>query len=209
MLFTEEIYFKEEFYSVLLREADNLLMQVIEEHKPIWKSYAGDVIASYDIKDYKLLLDDLILDKRLMKENEKFCDQEPSVDVVTGNKVLQKLECTVGYTGGIVIGRELVNTYHLPENLSEYPCYCYKYVYELIFDQGVLTMSIDHSKAMMRIRMNIEKGFRNVKNSKDLRCINSFLKQTFCSNYARNQKLRKWKKKIYHFKHKLNDGEVY
>lgn len=205
MLFTEEIYFKQEFFSVLLREADNLLMQVVDDHKSIWKSYAGDVIASYDLKDYKLVLDDLIIDKRLMKDNEKFCDVEPCIDVVTGNKVFQALNCPVGYTGGIIIGRELVDTYSFGENHSEYPCYCYKYVYELIFDQGALTMSIDHSKAMLRIRKNIEKGFRNVKNAKDLRCIHKFLSQTFCRSYERNRKLRIWKKKIYRVKHKLND----
>lgn len=205
MLFTEVIYFKEEFYTVLLREADNLLTQVIDDHKPIWKSYAGDVIASYNLSQHMLVLEDVILEKNLMKENEKFCEQEPSIDMVTGNKVLERLGYPVNYTGGIIIAKDLANTYTFSETLSEYPCYCYKYVYELIFEQGALTISVDHSKAMMRIRMNIEKGYRNLKNSKDSRCIHRFLSQTFCRDYEKNRKLRSWKKKWYHYRYKLKD----
>lgn len=205
MLFTEEIYFKNEFYSCLYREADNLLMQVVDEHKPIWKSYSGDVIASYSIDHYTLVLQDLILDKHLMKDNEKFCEQEPIIDGVTGNKVFERLERPITYTGGIIIAKDLVDTYSFGDELNEYPCYCYKNVYELIFDQGQITMSIDHSKAMQRIRINIEKGLRNLKNQKDIRCINKFLSQTFYNKYDKNRKLRKWKKKIYKVKHKMDD----
>ncbi|MDO5520341.1 MAG: hypothetical protein Q4G58_07615 [bacterium] len=207
MLFTEEIYFKNDFYTVLLREADNLLMEVVREHKPIWKSYSGDVIASYDLQDYMLTLQDLILDKHLMKRNEKFCDREPIIDMVTGNKVFDKLNCPVKYTGNIIVAKDLIDTFSLEENLSEYPCYCYKEVYELCFDQGCLTMSIDHSKAMVRIRKNIEKGLRNTKNAKDVRCINKFLKQTFCHDFEKNRKLRTIKNKVYKVKHKLHNEE--
>lgn len=204
MLFTEEIYFKNDFYTVLLREADNLLMDIVRDHKPIWKSYAGDVIASYDLQNYMLTLQDLILDKHLMKENEKFYDQIPSVDLITGNKVFDKLNCPVNYTGHIVVAKDVVDTFSYDEGLSEYPCFCYKEVYELCFDQGALVTSIDHSKAMVRIRKNIEKGLRNVKNQKDIRCINKFLNQTFCHDFERNRKLRKVKNKIYRVKHKVH-----
>ncbi len=205
MLFAEEIYFKKDFYSVLLREQDNLLMQAINEHKSIWKSYSGDVIASYDLIDYKLTLEDLILDKNLMKDNESFCGQEPTIDMVNGNKVFEKLGYPLTYTGGIIIAKDIAETFHYGESLSEYPCYCYQNVYELIFDQGILIMSVDHSKAMHRIRKNVEKGLRNLKNQKDMRCIQNFLHETFCKSYERNRKLRKIKKKVYKVKHKIHD----
>ncbi len=203
MLFTEEIYFKNDFYTVLLREADNLLMEVVREHKPIWKSYSGDVIASYDLQNYMLTLQDLILDKHLMKDNEKFYDREPSVDLITGSKVFDKLNCPVKYTGHIIVAKDIVDTFSYDGDQAEYPCFCYKEVYELCFEQGALVTSIDHSKAMVRIRKNIEKGLRNVKNTKDIRCINRFLKQTFCHDFERNRKLRKLKNKVYRVKRKV------
>ncbi len=204
MLFTEEIYFKKDFYTVLLRERDNLLMDVIKEHKPIWKSYSGDVIASYDLQEYMLTLQDLILDKNLMKNNEKFYEKEPITDLVTGNKVFSQLHCPVTYTGNIIVAKDIVDTFSYEDDLSEYPCFCYKEVYELCFDQGCLTMSIDHSKAMLRIRKNIEKGLRNVKNAKDIRCIHKFLNQTFCHNFEKNRKQKKIKNKIYHIRRKIS-----
>lgn len=209
MLFIEEICFREEFYSVLYREVDNLLMPLIEEHKTIWKSYAGDVIASYAITDYRLELEDLILDKNLMKDQELFLDREPVTDRITGNKVLEHLQHPLSYTGGIIVAREIVDTFHLSDGLSEYPCYCYKEVYELIFDQGALIMSIDHSKAMLRIRKNLEKGLRSLKSAKDIRTINKFLNQTFCKEYEKNRKLRFWKKKFYKMRHKISDNSSF
>lgn len=205
MLFAEEIYFKKDFYSVLLREQDNLLMQAINEHKGIWKSYSGDVIASYDLLEYKLTLEDLILDKHLLKDNEMFCGKEPTLDMVNGNKVFEKLQYPLTYTGGIIIAKDLVETFHYGESLSEYPCYCYQTVYELIFEQGILIMSIDHSKAMLRIRKNVERGLRSLRNQKDIRCIQNFLNETFCKNYERNRKLRSWKKKVYRVKRKIQE----
>lgn len=95
----------------------------------------------------------------------------------------------VYFRGGIVIGKGLENTFHFEEN---YPCYCYETVIELIFNEGKLITTIDHSKAMDRIRKNIEKGLRNLDNEIDLASINKFLRKSFVKKYPGNFKFNRW-----------------
>lgn len=90
------------------------------------------------------------------------------------------LKIGLTYSGGIIIARDFVESYG---NFEEYPCYCYKRVFELIFEDGRLVTSIDHSKAMTRIRKNIEKGLRDIRSKKDYKCIQRFIKESFVKNY--------------------------
>jgi len=85
------------------------------------------------------------------------------------------------YRGGIVIAKDLKNPFDFIES---YPCYSYQTVMELVFNEGKLITTINHSKAMHRIRMNIEKGLRSIDNEMDLASINKFLHATFVKKYA-------------------------
>lgn len=93
------------------------------------------------------------------------------------------------YRGGIVIGCTLSNTF---EFTNDYPCYCYEKVIELIFNEGKLITTADHSKAMDRVRKNIEKGLRSLKNQKDLICINKFLRSSFIKKYSGRFDFNRW-----------------
>lgn len=93
------------------------------------------------------------------------------------------------YWGGIVIGKDLGNTF---EFTNDYPCYCYEKVIELIFNEGKLITTADHSKAMNRIRLNIKKGLRSLKNQQDLICINKFLRSSFIKKYSGRFNFNRW-----------------
>lgn len=197
MLFTEEIEFKEENYLILLEEKDNLLMKLIDEHKPVWKSYVGKGQAKFVLDNFKLSLKTLSVSDKMIKKDEQIVGIEPIVDEETGLITFEDVNAPIDYTGGIVIARELINEYDFKE---DYPTYCYKNVYELIFENGVLITAIDHRKSMIRVRKNIDKGLRTVKSKKDIRCINKFLKESYYKNYNKPEFMKKWKKKLYSLK---------
>lgn len=199
MLFTEEILFKGDRYCVIHREVDNLIMDVIDEHKSIWKSYIGTVHALYSIDEYQLMLDDVIFASRLMKENEQFLNHEPIVNEETGEKQFYDLHYPIHYSGGIVIAKDPIKGY-CDDVILDHPCYYYRTVYELIFKDGSLTTSIDHSKSMHRIRKNIDTGLRTESSGKDLRCIRKFVKECFCRSYEMNRRHRSVKRKFYKVK---------
>ncbi len=93
------------------------------------------------------------------------------------------------FRGGIVIGKEVANPFHFE---ADYPCYCYETVIELIFNEGKLITTIDHSKAMNRVRQNVEKGLRSLNNERDLVCINKFLRSTFVKRYPGDFEITRW-----------------
>ncbi|MFA9465741.1 MAG: hypothetical protein ACERKN_15785 [Velocimicrobium sp.] len=94
------------------------------------------------------------------------------------------------YQGGIVIAKDVINAFDFND---KYPCYCYQIVLELIMSEGKVITTINHSRAMHRIRMNIEKGLRSLDNEMDLACINKFLRATFVKKYAgRNFFFNRW-----------------
>ncbi|WP_167956694.1 hypothetical protein [Anaerosporobacter faecicola] len=86
------------------------------------------------------------------------------------------------YTGSVVIGRNVVmnDDTTIVEPL---PCYHYEEVMELIFSQGVLVTTVNHNRAMKRVRMNLECGYRSLNKKKDVRCIQKFLKDSFVGRY--------------------------
>lgn len=86
------------------------------------------------------------------------------------------------YSGSIVIGRGIITTEYQALG-KEKPCYCYEEVIELIFSQGILVTTINHSRAMKRVRMNLDCGYRTLNKKKDVRCIEKFLRDSFVGEY--------------------------
>lgn len=87
---------------------------------------------------------------------------------------------TMNYTGSIVIGTQFINNY---SKNNEMPCYGYKIVKELVFSEGNLTTTIDHSKAMLRIRRNLELGLKSLDKKRDVKCIEHFINSSFAGDY--------------------------
>jgi hypothetical protein len=194
----EELVYKEEKYSLILSEEDEIFLPSLFSLKRIWSNFSElDYIATYTIDNYKLLLQSIIV-----PDNE-------SSPIIRGVKPLklksdsfnqdyleyQSLLEPLSYSGGIVIAKDIL--WNSEEEIC--PCYCYQSVIELIFVNGTLVTSIDHSKAMIKIRKNIDKGLRDIHKKRDAKCINRFIKDSLVGEYAQSfrcSKIKQLKKKI-------------
>lgn len=121
--------------------------------------------ASFQIKEHLLILEELWIH---------------STDDLNSKQYLFP-ERTVPYNGAVLIGADLVKEYSLKNN--KIACFSYKNVRELVFEDGILITSVDQSKAMSRIRKNIELGLRSLSNSRDLRCIRRFMNSCLIGDY--------------------------
>lgn len=200
MLFDEKVIFRNEEYCILYQEKDNLIIDLINDQKPIWKSYIGHIYATYQMEEQQLLLNDITMDAHLMKEEEEFLGQEAIVDEETNTIHYTGLSLPLTYTGGIVIASHVIDGYEEEFLGQELPCYAYEHVYEMLMEDGCLITLIDHAKAMKRIRKNIEYGLRSTDSKKDIRVINKFIRDTFGRKYTKNNKNRSIKKLLYRLK---------
>ena len=51
--------------------------------------------------------------------------------------------------------------------------------------------TIDHSKAMLRVRKNIDKGYRDLGKFRDRKCIDQFIRTSLLGTYRKTHSLRK------------------
>lgn len=103
------------------------------------------------------------------------------------------------YSGAIMFANTFVKDYRMPNHIDMFnpPCFSYKFVGEMIFDEGKLITSVNHNKAMRRIRKNIDLGLRSLDKRQDIKCIKKFVKFTFIGDYRYQDKKQKrnWKEK--------------
>ncbi|WMJ88322.1 hypothetical protein [Anaerocolumna sp. MB42-C2] len=164
---------------------------------PIWSNdpnfrYNSD----FEIKDYQLYLKNLIITGDIgypiingIKPEPFYSEKGP--ETVQYNNIM----ISVKFSGAIVIGNTFIKNYGTED---EIPCYSYKVVWELIFQDGRLVTTIDHSKAMLRVRKNLDLGLRNLNKTRDMKCIKHYIKFSFVGDYDRPGKMSKCsnKKKI-------------
>lgn len=86
------------------------------------------------------------------------------------------------YTGSVLIAKDYVRNYFI-DNKPENTCFSYQNVKELVFNNGVLVTTIDHKKAMLRIRKNLELGLRKIYIGRDFKCIERFIRHTLVGDY--------------------------
>lgn len=180
------IIFQEKNYKIIACEHDFIIHPTTFQIIPITLSALQvQYYANYTINDYKLYLEQLTLEENPKETNR-----------INGNNEEQYIfkQQPLIYTGSIIIGQEVVKEYYV-KNWDTRPCFSYKYVYELVFKDGILTTTIDHSKAMLRIRKNIELGLRSLNKNRDLRCIKRFIKSSLVGDY--DTKLSSNRKKRY------------
>ncbi len=185
---------KGEQFEVLNCENQFIFHPVVLGISPVWK-----MNSPYDF-DLRMELDNYKISLRQMWVHSD-CVMPIVNEVVPKYGALEKkegvlynnLDIPIQYTGAILMAHTLVNDYgvHIIEG-QKYPCYCYKVVYEYVFENGILITTIDHSRAMLRIRKNIDLGYRNLNKKRDMRCIQQFVKSSFIGNY----KVTKSKKKL-------------
>jgi hypothetical protein len=121
------------------------------------------------------------------------CNLEHGFETVQYININEPME----YSGAIMFANSLVKDYRLPYHMDLYnpPCFSYKFVGELIFDEGKLITSVNHNKAMRRIRKNIDLGLRSLDKKQDINCIKKFIKVSFIGDYQYQKKKQKgiWK----------------
>lgn len=126
--------------------------------------------SSFHIEDYRLFLDKLVIQGT---DNTNLAG--------TNEKQYEFNGCAVSYNGAILLGSRMVREYTMKSEKTA--SFSYQNVLELVFEDGVLITTVDHSKKMLRIRKNIELGLRDLSVNRDVRCIRRFLNSSFIGDY--------------------------
>lgn len=186
----EIINYKNQNYILCMSE--NILFHPSKYNiSPVWSTSDFEYESTYKVEEYKLLLQSFKVktDSGYPKINNispRLLESGDSFDFMEYKDIFEPLD----YTGAVVIVNEFMHDYGF---FDYYPCYCYKNVFELIFAEGVLVTTINHNRAMNKIRKNIDAGLRNPKNKTDNRCINRFIKYSLVGDYHTNKDKRKLK----------------
>lgn len=119
-------------------------------------------------------------------------------EIVSSNQELETVQYInvnepLEYSGAIMFANSLVKDYRIQYHLDMYNplCFSYKFVGELIFEEGKLITSVNHNKAMRRIRRNIDLGLRSLDKKQDVKCIINFIKVSFIGDYQPQEKKKK------------------
>lgn len=172
MKLEQQIIYSNRIYKILHAEQECIIHPAALGLIPFTKaSLQCSFLADFHMEDYRLVLDKITLINETA--NKLYCD---------GNDKQYELNnLAVCYNGSILIGTNPVKEYTLGKGRVE--CFSYQNVFELVFEDGILTTTIDQSKAMLRIRKNIELGLRNLNSSRDVKCIFRFMKTSFVGDY--------------------------
>ncbi|KSV60076.1 hypothetical protein [Acetivibrio ethanolgignens] len=167
---TEMFFYHEQSFSVMMIEKGELFcpweLGLLSQKQNKEELF---IRGSYQIEDFVLYLEGF---EAYSKQKELIIKKED-------------LHIPLSYNGSVLLVRELLERY------AEYkPLYGYKKLMELIFDHGKLITAIDHSRAMYRIRRNLEAGLRDMANPKDARCILSFIDDLFVGKYKESIRTR-------------------
>lgn len=188
----ETFIYKDVEYTLLLKQGDTIFNPEIFGLAPIWKQMAEyECIGTFEIDNYKLKLKDFTIHSDnsypvIQNIAPEFINSDNNKMYVT----YRNLHYPISYTGAVVIGRDFIDTYGFE---ADFPCFCYRHVVELIIEDGTVITTIEHDKAMIRIRKNIEKGLRDLTSGKDARCIRTFMKSSFVGKYRDSMLKRSWK----------------
>jgi hypothetical protein len=188
----DTIIFEDKFYQ-LLGEEQIIYTPDLFKISATWeKDKDFQYISTYEIKEHQLYLKNMTIssDRGFPVINEirpQSVYNEKDIDTVLYENLMETLK----YTGGILIGCDYIKNYNTRYDL---PYFLYGKLYELVFEDGKLITTIDHSKAMLRIRKNLDLGLRNLDKERDRKCIKHFLKTSFIGDYMHPG--RKGKKKL-------------
>lgn len=189
----QQINFHDKIYSILSVEQEYIIHpEVFEPEEITEESLNTGFSCEFSIQNNRLMLDFMM----------KAPEGEDS-EAKTGEGAILK-SIPVLYNGAVLIGREPVKEYLLMENRLQY--FSYKQVYELVFNKGDLVTTADHSKAMLRIRKNLELGLRSLTVKRDVRCIRRFMSASFIGDYH-TQSSKKQMKYLKELKELYQDQE--
>lgn len=160
-----QLLFSEKKYKIILTEQEFIIHPSALNLLPLTKVSALQPFSvALHIENYQLFLDALVLHHEDGSEDRYDFDHR-----------------RVFYNGTILIGNGLVREYDM--NDMKPACFSYQNVKELVFQDGILTTTVEQNRAMLRIRKNLELGLRSLDKSRDFRCINRFLSSSFVGDY--------------------------
>lgn len=186
---------------VVLRCEDSPYLPADLSINPTWEKdknfqYNGNM----EIEDYKLYLKDLsVFCDRGFPEIGNVAPKISEISYGITNACYEDIHLSLIYTGGMIIGEGYLKEYDRGMFCSgRYyePVYCYETLLELIFQDGRLITEIDHSKAMRRIRKNLDLELRSLEKERDAKCIRHFIRTSFIGDYEHPGKNKK--KKLFH-----------
>ena len=176
----QQLLYLDKSYTIISAEHEFVIHPIAFDILPLTLSSAECSFASsFQVINNCLLLKSL----SIFKDETTSFTAEPA-DMIEEPYIFH--DKPISYSGTILIGDVPIKEYIMKEYImkeSRTTIFSYKSVYELIFEDGNLITTIDHSKAMLRIRKNIELGLRSLTNKWDVRCIFHFMKSTFIGDY--------------------------
>ncbi len=174
MNFDHHIVYSDLEYKIIKAEQEFIVHPMALGLIPLSKLSLQSSFESYfHVEDYRLYLDKIILTN----------DGSNSLNTENNDKHYELNNFKSLYSGAILIGAVIVKEYYMKN--EDLACFSYQNVYELVFEDGILITTIDQSKAMLRIRKNIEMGLRSINNKRDYRCIRRFINSSFVGDYKR------------------------
>ncbi|HWT75520.1 MAG TPA: hypothetical protein VN258_12510 [Mobilitalea sp.] len=186
MNFEQHLAYHNKDYKIIHSEQEFIVHPAAFNLLPLTKaSLQCSFSSNFHIENYRLYLDKITL----------FPGE-------AGEKQVTFHNCAISYNGAILIGDNMIREYNLKGRPA---CFSYQNVIELVFEDGVLITSVDQSKAMLRIRKNLELSMRNLTRGRDQRCILRFMNSAFVGDY-RSFKLSVARRKyIQEMKSEYND----
>ena len=162
----QQIVFRGKNYEILNTEQEFIVHPTAFGLLPAARaSLQYDYIAYFHMDNYQLIVDKI---EYTDHESEESIQYEP-------------IDCKATYNGTILMASDLVKEYYLKS--GNMACFSYQKVLELVFENGMLITTVDQSRAMLRIRKNIELGLRSLDKKRDLRCILRFMNSRFVGDY--------------------------
>ena len=165
----QQMIFQDHEFLVLQAEQEFIIHPSAFGKLPIKKSVLQQSFyCKYQVEEYHLIL------------NKMECVEENNLTATAMKEDSTVEGLSLYYDGTILIGSNLVKEYYIKDQLA---WFSYQNVYELVFDKGTLITTIDQSKAMLKVRKNIDTGLRSLNNRRDIRCINRFLHSALVGEY--------------------------
>ena len=179
-----EMIFHDQEFEVIMIENESIITEKEIDQDILGMEHANlNYHCCFEVKEYRLYLRscEIICSHGyravLQESSHKDNDSNNTTDHSNSELMIPNV-----YSGSIVIGKGLIASDYLAQGY-EVPCYGYEEVIELIFSQGILVTTINHSRAMKRVRMNLDCGYRTLDKKKDVRCIQKYLRDSFVGDY--------------------------
>ncbi|MDF2908332.1 MAG: hypothetical protein K0R34_3653 [Herbinix sp.] len=175
MNITQIMNYKNMEYTILAAEQECIIHPIALGYLPYSSASLQCSFSShFIIKDYQLLLSRLDI-----VTNEAMNLGGMHMEGYARKNSFE--EFPVSYNGSILIGANIVKEYYLRGSSPSY--FSYQKLIELVFENGILITTVDQSRAMLRIRKNLELGLRSLDNNRDKRCINRFMNSVLVGDY--------------------------